>query len=144
MPEVVAVSQPITTALYRMMAPLPAGCLVGALLTDLAYWGTAEMIWADFSAWLLLAGLLLGLLVTVLAVLSYIFDPTRRRRALWIPALCYALALLLSILNMFVHSRDAWTSVVPTGLVLSAIVVALLVCTGIIGFRDFRRVEAFR
>jgi uncharacterized membrane protein len=35
---------------------------------------------------------------------------------------------------MFVHTRDAWTSVVPWGLVLSAIVVLILLVTGWLGW----------
>ena len=38
--------------------------------------------------------------------------------------------LVLSIINVFVHSRDAYTSVVPTGLILSALVVLILLVTG--------------
>ncbi|MER9438098.1 DUF2231 domain-containing protein [Mesorhizobium sp. M0618] len=45
-------------------------CFVGTLLTDVAYWRSAEMMWADFSAWLLLAGLVVG----VLAVLAALVD----------------------------------------------------------------------
>jgi uncharacterized membrane protein len=37
--------------------------------------------------------------------------------------------LILATLNMFVHSRDAWTSVVPWGLTLSALVVLILMFT---------------
>jgi len=37
------------------------------------------------------------------------------------------LALLLSIVNAFVHSRDGYTAVVPQGLTLSIIVVVLMV-----------------
>ncbi|MEH7840109.1 DUF2231 domain-containing protein [Rhizobium laguerreae] len=37
-----------------------AACFVGALATDIAYWRTAEMMWTNFSSWLLTAGLLLG------------------------------------------------------------------------------------
>jgi uncharacterized membrane protein len=36
---------------------------------------------------------------------------------------------LLSLLNAFVHSRDGYTAVVPTGLTLSALVVAILLFT---------------
>ena len=38
------------------------------------------------------------------------------------------------MLNMLVHSRDAWTSVVPTGLILSALVVLILLFTGWLGW----------
>ena len=57
----------------------------------------------------------------------------RRIRALrqsWIHGAVNGVALLLSIWNIFVHSRDAYTSVVPTGLTLSAIVVVLLLISG--------------
>jgi uncharacterized membrane protein len=37
-----------------------------------------------------------------------------------------AAAGLLSLLNAFVHSRDAWTSVVPQGISLSALSTVLL------------------
>jgi uncharacterized membrane protein len=36
---------------------------------------------------------------------------------------------LLSLFNAFVHSRDGYTAVVPTGLMLSALVVAVLILT---------------
>ena len=42
--------------------------------------------------------------------------------------------LVLAIFNVLVHSRDAWTSVVPTGLILSAIVVLILPVTGWLGW----------
>lgn len=35
---------------------------------------------------------------------------------------------------MVVHSRDGWTSVVPLGLTLSALVLALLLFTGWLGW----------
>jgi uncharacterized membrane protein len=47
----------------------------------------------------------------------------------WIHGLGNGLALILSIWNAFVHSRDAYTSVVPTGLVLSGLVVLILLLT---------------
>ena len=44
-----------------MLVPFPIACFVGTLLTDIAYWRTAEMMWADFSAWLLTVGVDHGL-----------------------------------------------------------------------------------
>jgi uncharacterized membrane protein len=38
--------------------------------------------------------------------------------------------LVLSIFNVLIHSRDAYTSVVPAGLLLSALVVLILSITG--------------
>jgi uncharacterized membrane protein len=39
-------------------------------------------------------------------------------------------ALILSIFNCLIHTRDAYTSVVPSGLILSALVVLILLVTG--------------
>ena len=44
------------------------------------------------------------------------------------------LVLVLSTFNALIHSRDGWTSVVPTGLVLSTIVVLILLITGWLGW----------
>jgi len=44
------------------------------------------------------------------------------------------IVLGLSLINAFVHSRDAYTSVVPTGLILSASVVVILLFTGWMGW----------
>jgi uncharacterized membrane protein len=54
----------------------------------------------------------------------------RALRAAWIHGLGSALVLILSIFNIFIHSRDGYTSVVPTGLILSGLVVLLLLVTG--------------
>jgi uncharacterized membrane protein len=45
----------------------------------------------------------------------------------WLDFVLLTGASLLSLVNVFVHSRDAWTSVVPEGIWLSAAVAILLV-----------------
>jgi uncharacterized membrane protein len=117
--------------LHPMLVPIPIACFVGTLLTDVAYAITADMEWANMSAWLLTA----GLIVAVFAVIAGLIDflGSRRIRALraaWIHALGNVVVIGLSILNAFVHSRDAYTSVVPLGLTLSVVVVLILAVTG--------------
>jgi uncharacterized membrane protein len=108
-------------------------CFVGTLLTDVTYWQTAEMMWTDFSAWLLTAGLIVGLLAAIVCLVDFLsgrlVDPFRPS---WAYVIGNALALILALFNAFVHSRDAWTSVVPTGLILSAATVVILIVTGLI------------
>ena len=43
-------------------------------------------------------------------------------------------AAILSLFNVFVHTRDAWTSVVPEGIVLSVLVAILLLIVGARGW----------
>ena len=121
--------------LHPILVPFPIACFVGALLTDLAYWRTAEMMWADFSAWLLAAGLIMGVLAGVAGLIDFFGRRlVRDVAAAWIHGLGNVLALGLSTFNLLVHSRDGWTSVVPTGAILSAIVVLVLLVTGWFGW----------
>jgi len=145
MPDFRAVPPPVSTTAYQLLAPVPIACFVGALLTDIAYWATAQMMWADFSAWLLAAGLLIGLIVVILALIAiFSHAPLRRSRLVWIHGVGYLVALILSLLNMFIHSRDAWTSVVPTGITLSILAVLIFIATSVVGIAELRRVRVVR
>jgi uncharacterized membrane protein len=115
--------------------PLIAGgatLLIGALATDIFYYQTADMQWANFSVWLITAGLLLALLAGLALLLDFALG--RAGKVSWVHLGALAGAALLSLLNVFIHSRDAWTSVIPQGLILSIVVV---VCLVIIGWRGW-------
>lgn len=121
--------------IHPMLVPFPIACFAGALVTDVVYWRTAQMMWADFSAWLLAAGVIIGLLAALAGLIDFVGGRAiRTHGAAWIHFLGNALVLALSIVNLLVHSRDAWTSVVPTGLILSAVVVLILLVTGWLGW----------
>ena len=62
----------------------------------------------------------------------------RGRRVSWLDLILLGAAALLSLVNVFVHSRDAWTSVVPQGLWLSAISAILLVIEAFRGWSAIR------
>ena len=118
-----------------MLVPFPIVCFVGTLITDVAYFATAEMMWADFSAWLLTVGLIMGVLAAIAGLIDFLSNRLIRvQRPAWPHMLGNILVLVLSTFNALVHSRDAWTSVVPTGLILSAIVVLILPVTGWLGW----------
>ncbi len=120
--------------LHAILVPIPVTCFIGTLITDVAYWRTANMQWANFSAWLLTAGLLVALLAVIAGLIDFLSSPRIRAiRISWFHALGNAVALILAIFNAFVHSRDAYTSVVPTGLVLSFLTVVILCVTGWLG-----------
>ena len=117
--------------LHAMLVPIPIVCFVATLITDIVYWRTAAMIWADLSDWLLLVGLLVSLFA-VPAGLIDLFGDARIRAlpAAWIHGIGNVAVVVLSIFNCLIHTRDAYTSVVPSGLILSALVVATLLVTG--------------
>jgi uncharacterized membrane protein len=111
------------TPIHQILAPFPVAYFAAAFVTDLAYWRTAEVMWERFSVWLIAGGLAISALVALAAVIDLVFA---RQQPAWFRALSYAVAVLLSLLNVFVHSRDGYTAVLPTGMTLSAIVVAIL------------------
>jgi len=116
---------------HPMLVPFPIACFVGTLVTDIAYWRTADMSWAVMSTWLLTVGLIMALFAVIAGFIDFLGDRRiRDLRAVWIHAIGNAAALVLSIINVLVHSRDGYTSVVPTGLILSTLVVLILLVTG--------------
>ncbi len=117
--------------LHVMLVPVPITCFVATLVTDIVYWRTAAMLWADISAWLLVIGLLVSVFAATAGLIDFFGDRRiRALRAAWIHGLGNITALVLSIFNALIHTRDAYTSVVPTGLILSALVVAMVLVTG--------------
>lgn len=113
--------------LHPMLVPFPMVCFIGALITDLAYFASANIMWSNFSIWLITAGLVMGSLAALTGLIDYAGD--RRVRAAR-PATAHMIlnigVFVIEMFNAFVHSRDGWTSVVPTGLTLSIISVVLL------------------
>ena len=117
--------------LHAMLVPVPIVCFVGTFVTDLVYAKTAEMQWANMSAWMLTIGLIVAVFAALAGIVDFLGDGhIRRLRPAWIHVVGNVVALLLSIVNAFVHSRDAYTSVVPLGVTLSGLVVLILLVTG--------------
>ena len=120
--------------IHPMLVPFPIVCFIGALVTDIADALTAEMMWTNFSAWLLAVGLAMGVLAAIAGLIDFASNERIREQGpAWAHMLGNAGVLILALFNNFVHSRDAWTSVVPTGLILSAATVALMLVTGWLG-----------
>jgi uncharacterized membrane protein len=91
-----------------------------------------DVLWERFSIWLIAAGLIMA----GFAIAAYMIDLAGGRqidRPAWPRVAGYALAVLLSLINAFVHSRDGYTAVVPTGLMLSGLVVVVLLLTAWVG-----------
>jgi uncharacterized membrane protein len=116
------------TPLHPRLIGLGATLLIAALATDLAYANSLLFQWDNFSIWLITGGLVLA----ALAGLALVIDIVSHRVTGidWLRFSGFTAAALLSLLNALVHSRDAYTAVVPEGLALSALVSATLVIIG--------------
>ncbi len=136
MSDVRARSAPPSPAhpIHVILAAYPIACFTGAFLTDIVYAETYEMMWADFSIWLITVGVAMGVLAALAGIADYLVRRRERARRSASPhTIGNALVLALSLVNAFVHSRDAYTSVVPTGLILSGVVALLVLVTSWLG-----------
>lgn len=109
---------------------------LGALLSDIAYYNTYLIQWANFASWLIAGGLLCSGLAGLFAIANLI----RARHKAGRPVV-YLLLLLatwvLGLVNAFEHAKDAW-AVMPSGLVLSVIVTVLIAITACLGLSNLR------
>jgi uncharacterized membrane protein len=124
---------PMRGPLHPFFVGLGGALLMAALFTDLMYSSNSLMQWANFSAWLITGGLILALLSAIVLIVDLALRRAGPIR--WLDFGLLAAAAILSIVNVFVHTRDAWTSVMPTGITLSAIVAILLLVAGLRGWR---------
>jgi uncharacterized membrane protein len=125
-------AKPRGRPIHRLLVSFSAAYFTGALVTDLVYWQMPDVLWERFSIWLISAGLVIAGLATV----AYVIDLAAGRqidRPAWPRAVGYVVAVMLSLVNAFVHSRDGYTAVVPTGLLLSGLVIVVLVLTAWVG-----------
>ncbi|WP_320196008.1 DUF2231 domain-containing protein [Agrobacterium rosae] len=111
-----------------LFVPFPFVCFSLTLGTDIAFWQTGNLMWQNFSAWLLFAGLVIGGVGLLAGLIDLLRARTRPMRPSFFAILLFVVMLLLAFVNSLVHAGDGWTAVVPYGLLLSAItfVVALM------------------
>jgi uncharacterized membrane protein len=120
--------------LHPLLVPFPIACFVGTMITDIVYANTANIQWVNFSSWLLAFGLVTALFAVIAGIIDFLGEPRiRSLAAAWVHGIGNGIALTLAIFNAFVHSRDGYTSVMPTGLILSVLVVLIFVVTGWLG-----------
>ena len=123
---------PLHGALLAGTVPL----FLGALLSDIAYGQTYQIQWANFASWLI-AG---ALVFCGFALLFALVNLLRAERKAGRPTLYFLLLLVtwaLGLVNAFEHAKDAW-AVMPSGLVLSAIVTLLACVTTWVGLTNLR------
>jgi uncharacterized membrane protein len=111
-----------------LLESFAAASFVAALFTDLVYWRAPDAMWETFSVWLITAGLVMAGVSALSGVIGLARRHRRARSRLQL--LVIAVAYFLAFINAFVHSRDGYTAVVPTGLLLSILVVILLGLAG--------------
>ncbi|KMT52778.1 DUF2231 domain-containing protein [Pseudomonas fildesensis] len=127
---------PLHATLLAGTVPL----FLGALLSDIAYYQTYQIQWANFASWLI-AG---ALVFCGLALLFALVNLVRAERKAGRPVVYFLLLLatwVLGLVNAFQHAKDAF-AMMPTGLVLSVIVTLLAVVATGVGLTNLRSGDA--
>jgi uncharacterized membrane protein len=120
--------------IHTMIVPFPLVCYCLTVLTDAMFLKTQQIQWSNFSAWLLAVGVVTAILAAIAGSIDFWANRgIREQKSAWPHALGNSLALLLAIWNLMVHGHDAYTSVYPTGMILSVITALLVIVTAWLG-----------
>ncbi|MGE5269069.1 MAG: DUF2231 domain-containing protein [Thiohalocapsa sp.] len=117
--------------IHPMLIPFPIAFFVGTFACDVAFWVTASAGWFEATLWLLGAGIIMALLAAVAGLTDLIGDAQiRALSTAWWHAGGNVLAVVIEIINWFLRYGQGTGAVLPTGIILSLVVVLILLFTG--------------
>ena len=117
--------------IHPMLIPFPIAFFVATFVCDLIYWRTGNPGWVTASLWLLGAGLIMAALAALTGLIDVLGEPRiQALRDAWYHAGGNVLAVLIELYNWYSRYDSGEAAVLPTGLVLSLIVVGILLFTG--------------
>lgn len=117
--------------IHPMLITLPIGFWMGTLLADIGFWWIGADGWATAALWLLGSAIITAAVAATTGLIDFLGD--QRIRALsdaWQHAIGNALAVLVSLFSFYWRYRYGPTAVLPTGLILSAVTIAVILFTG--------------
>ena len=121
-------------AAFALLNPIPFGLFVAALIFDAIYVSSTNVLWVKSAAWLNAIGLIFAIIPRLINLAHVWIPASRSTRVEKLDFWLNLVAIVAAIFNAFVHSRDAYTSVVPAGLILSGLTVLILIVTGWMGW----------
>jgi uncharacterized membrane protein len=127
--------------LHAILLAFPFPLFLGALVSDLAYWSSFQIQWANFSSWLIAGGLLVGAFALLWALVNLFRRRTARKGRLIIYFVVLLAMWVLGFVNALVHAKDAWATM-PEGLYLSVVTTLLALVAAWIGYSGFHAGEA--
>jgi uncharacterized membrane protein len=120
--------------LHPAIVSFPIALLSAALGTDIAYFLSADTFWARSSQWLLVAGLLSGLVAAATGTADFLkIKRVRNHRAGWLHMFLNTAALILTLGNILIRLYRPEQYLVSWGLLISAVVATLLAVSGWFG-----------
>jgi uncharacterized membrane protein len=117
--------------LHPLIVTFPIAFLTSVLLTDILYWFTSNPFWADGSFWLLVGGLVTGLVAAATGMSDFLrIGRVREHSAGWAHMVGNIAALTLTAISLWLRVGNHAGAVLPFGIVISLFVASLLGITG--------------
>ena len=131
MPNPKSTAQVAGHPIHPMLIPFPIAFFVATFVCDLLFWGTGNPAWPTAALWLLGAGLIMAALAAVAGLTDFLGDPQiRGLNDAWWHAGGNVVAVVVELVNWYLRYANGTAAVLPTGFVLSLIVVCILLFTG--------------
>ncbi|RFB97313.1 hypothetical protein B5K11_05320 [Rhizobium leguminosarum bv. trifolii] len=117
--------------IHPMLIPFPVACFVGTLVSDIVHSQSDDPFWPIASNWMLGAGLVMAALAAVAGLIDFMGDSRiRSLRDAWLHMIGNIVLVLIEAFSLWRRVQDGPDFILPTGLVLSLIAVALLLFNG--------------
>lgn len=131
-PEISKRSSTSAAVVFDLLNPIPFGFFAGALIFDVIYARTADVLWIKSAAWLISIGLVFAIVPRLINLFRVWFPGSRRSTSREKAAFfVYLAGIAAAIVNAFVHSRDAYGAM-PEGAWLSILTVTLLIAATVL------------
>jgi uncharacterized membrane protein len=117
--------------IHPMLIPFPIAFFVATFVCDIVFASKGNPSWFDATLWLLGAGLIMAGLAAVAGLTDVLGDAQiRQLGTAWWHAGGNVLAVLIELYNWYLRYSGGSQAARTTGIVLSAVVVAILLFTG--------------
>src|SRR3954465_13868981 len=117
--------------IHPMLIPFPVAFFVSTFFCDLAFWQSGNDAWVTATIWLLGAGLIMAALAAGMGLIDVVSEDRVKNLS---DAVCDAggnvIVVLLELWSWYTRYEHGSAAVVPTGLILSLVVVLILLFTG--------------
>ena len=117
--------------IHPMLVLFPVAFFVATLGADVGYWYSGNPAWVTAGLWLLGTGLVTAALAALAGLTDFIGDARiRQLNDAWHHAIGNVIAVLIALFSFYWRYRNGAAGVIPSGLVMSLIVVGILLFTG--------------
>jgi uncharacterized membrane protein len=121
--------------IHPMLIPFPIAFFIATLVCDCVFWGSGNPAWFEATLWLLGAGLIVAALAALAGLTDVVGDAKIRAMSkAWLHAGGNLAMVLIELASWLLRYFQGSAAVLPTGIILSAVAVALLLFTGWMGW----------